>query len=617
MEVSTPSATEVPISFPNSDSSKHASFETALASALRGRLPPSQLCTLLRRTAQLVAHPVGPDVDCSILPCGPPFPVTGLTPPKSPRRRARWVRSQTRRLWVNAAVSLLSWIAVGRRMDEEYFQLLARPLTTAQWSLVRGLEQRFSGLCRPGQVIDLPGGGLHSLHEMILSAHSACYDGSVGPGAPENLTPQNMSVPKVGADILLEEPVVPVPLAQLFRDPDAFALPPHLLPPHLPPRCLRVSCMRGVLARLWDVKLLAPCPDAELVWHNQEVVRAGLFGVAKKNTDLLRVIVDRRMRNACERGLEEVLVEHCLKTGVEADQVIEYRRRMVFPHASQFIDLFVPQGSRLNIDVDDAADFYYLMAWSRAQLPHNVVGDSVSASDLLLAGVTQDVDRLRDLGDQKRYWSLLSPAMGDQKAALTAQLVHTTALRDRNLLPDEAWMTFGFPPPCADSWEGAYQDDHALVSVVPPGEEGERVLENARATRSQVHTAYQEVGIVRKVEKEVTGATEGVVWGGELSTERCDVGGEVGKVHFLAMITLRVCCVGVISGWLLQKLLGCWVHHLCFRRCGFSLLDFSFAWMRQKDVPKHQKRHTPPTVSDELLALAILWPCWRADLANW
>ena len=205
--------------------------------------------------------------------------------------------------------------------------------------------------------------------------------------------------------------------------------------------------------------------------------------------------------------------------------------------------------------------------------------------------------------------------MGDQKAALTAQLVHTTALRDRNLLPDEAWMTFGFPPPCADSWEGAYQDDHALVSVVPPGEEGERVLENARATRSQVHTAYQDVGIVRKMEKEVTGATEGVVWGGELSTERRDVGGEVGKVHFLAMITLRVCCVGVISGWLLQKLLGCWVHHLCFRRCGFSLLDFSFAWMRQKDVPKHQKRNIPPSVSDELLALAILWPCWRADLS--
>ena len=50
-------------------------------------------------------------------------------------------------------------------------------------------------------------------------------------------------------------------------------------------------------------------------------------------------------------------------------------------------------------------------------------------------------------------------------------------------------------------------------------------------------------------EKAIEDAESGVIWGGELSSDRLDVGAEVMKVAFLAVTTLRF----AIGGWAIYR----------------------------------------------------------------
>eukprot|EP00969_Alexandrium_andersonii_P260767 11528766-Alexandrium_andersonii.AAC.1 len=56
---------------------------------------------------------------------------------------------------------------------------------------------------------------------------------------------------------------------------------------------------------LWDVGLVQLLRPGEVRHHGGQPVVAQLFGVAKKGTDALQVIVDRRPRNALEMGLRK------------------------------------------------------------------------------------------------------------------------------------------------------------------------------------------------------------------------------------------------------------------------------------------------------------------------
>ena len=152
--------------------------------------------------------------------------------------------------------------------------------------------------------MQLPGGGLTSLHKSVLEVCQTSYGSCTSAAAPETLSPGNMSIPAAGARILLQEPVLPTEVAELLRQPDVFDLPAELLPRRLPLRCLRATNNADVLAKLWDTGLLEACPEEAVRRHRGEVIRAGLFGVAKKLSDKRRVIVDRRMRNACEKDFQ-------------------------------------------------------------------------------------------------------------------------------------------------------------------------------------------------------------------------------------------------------------------------------------------------------------------------
>ena len=99
-----------------------------------------------------------------------------------------------------------------------------------------------------------------------------------------------------------------------------------------------------------------------------------------------------------------------------------------------------------------------------------------------------------------------------------------------------------------------------------------------------------------------------------MSSARKDVGGSVEKLLGLAALSLEVVRRGYLTRWLLSRLVGAWVHHLCFRRAGFCLLNAVFTWSRARDVSQHRWSRLPSSVCDELLSVSCLWPLWRTSL---
>jgi hypothetical protein len=132
----------------------------------------------------------------------------------------------------------------------------------------------------------------------------------------------------------------------------------------VPPICVKVDRREKVAAKLWDIRLLRDqVPESVQVIHGKQA-RAGSFGVAKKLTDVLRMLVDRRRCNAVGERLRVVLRMIACEKGLDDFLARELERMCVYPHACMFADLFMLPASYLGIDTDDAADFFYIIQWS-------------------------------------------------------------------------------------------------------------------------------------------------------------------------------------------------------------------------------------------------------------
>ena len=405
-------------------------------------------------------------------------------------------------------------------------------------------------------------------------------DRKLDAAGPLQLDAASLSLPLVGAKIEMDEKVLPSSLAQVLRAEAVFDRSCMDISLPLPGACHAYQAAAPILAKLWDARLLRPCARSALEVFDGAEVRAGLFGVAKAGSEKVRVIIDRRRRNHLERGLPQVVWEHDANEETSEEEALLHQRLMAFPHGAQFCDLVLSAGASLSIDADDAADYYHLLRWPRARWTETLVGRPASGAALLAAGARDDDDRtLENLGDAVREWGLICPAMGDQKAAHAAQAVHQWSLLGHGALYSKEWLTFGYAPPPGRHWHGVYQDDRVLVSVVPRDEsEAQRVLQEAAARTHDVERVYEEVGIVKKAAKSVRGASAATVWGAALDGARGDVGAPVDKASALATLTLRVVQKGLCSRRLLARVVGTWVHHLSFRRCGLSILSSVFAW---------------------------------------
>ena len=233
---------------------------------------------------------------------------------------------------------------------------------------------------------------------------------------------------------------MPCEFAEILATPSIFDLPKDLRPRSLPATRVWVA----IAARLWDIGLIklraAGLVRALDPKDPAGISRAGIFGVAKKLTNLMRRIIDRRRDNANELDVLSVLRIYCQQEGVDVDRQAFLERLLVLPHGAQCCDLYVPRTSRLNINVDDISDFYYTMAWPEARVRENSVGFPVPGPDLVWAGAQRDVGWLSAQDPNERLECCLSaPGMGDQKAALCAQMANASCLQREGLMDESSW----------------------------------------------------------------------------------------------------------------------------------------------------------------------------------
>eukprot|EP00971_Amphidinium_carterae_P352836 6492748-Amphidinium_carterae.2 len=555
----------------------------------------------------------------NILPCGLPYKhiyLKGWSSQSGRRVAKRRERFARRAHWVNQAVAYLTWLAMRRPRGHVHAAVLAWELTPRQRELCDFLWSRFSGVCRPGESIGpLPRGGLSSLYEVLGSVEPHDYSAStVSSAVALELTPNNMSLPEVSAQVPLEYPVLPPELVHYLRSASAFRDPEcDPLTVKMPPHFMCCDNWLGVGSRLVSCGLAEVTHDWLEPSFGKYHLRTGLFGVAKADSDLVRLIVDRRRANMVERSMRAVTLAD---DSLSCERKGELLRLMTLPHASQFLDLVVPRGGALLICLEDARDFFYLLQLPEVRVKETMLGLSLSTKQLfsrLGRAVPAEF-----AGEPTCSLLLRSPAMGDQKSVDVAQSAHTHSLLALGALHKEQWMTFGFKPPGRSQWQGAYVDDYCQVTMLPgkswvPGFANGRQKLKSQRSRERVYGAYKQVCFQRKESKSVVDQPSGVVWGGELSSERLDLGGPLPKVKGLVRITMSVVRRKRCAGKHLQRIVGFWTHHMMFRRCGLALFDRIYAYVNAWG--KRRVCWLPHFVLDELYGVCLLWPLLRSSLS--
>eukprot|EP00971_Amphidinium_carterae_P184423 3661368-Amphidinium_carterae.1 len=228
--------------------------------------------------------------------------------------------------------------------------------------------QCVSAVVRPGSSFEGHGSGkISSLLEGLAAEHH--HYGLGGSALTANstltLTPENMALPKQAAIVALVPPVLDPDISELLHRKGVFELPVSDHPEKLPALFMNVSSWSGVACRLVESGV-AHLIDAEHAPHSRgRRLAAGMFGVAKPGSDLRRVRIDRRRKNACDFSLREVTCAEALKASWPTSRMLSALRRMTLPHSLQLKDLFLRRRSRLWITTKDAKDYFYLM-----QLPH-------------------------------------------------------------------------------------------------------------------------------------------------------------------------------------------------------------------------------------------------------
>ena len=369
----------------------------------RQSLLPSALMDYVRRHEALSSPlPVTLPVEsfgsdrCSqdaLRPCRPPF-VLSRTPPPGSRRRARWARQRTAMQWVNLMFAAYSWLATGSAPPGQGVLPPNSPLSPAQAELAQRLLQRSLAIARRR-----PSGwrgGRSTIRDRLLQK-TGLY-GVAPHGSAQPLTVHNASLPDNASVVDLGGPLNRPLLASLFATPHAFDRDSVDVPAKLPISFSSVppSCWSPLLARMWDISMIALLPVDAAAHRRGRPVAAHLFGVVKKASDLLRVIVDRRPRNALEFGVRVALHMVMQARPDLTHDVVECLRLLVLPSAAMFTDIMLGPGETIYIDVDDVKDYFYMLAWPPERWGENAIGLPITV-DMIASLATARLDELRAL----------------------------------------------------------------------------------------------------------------------------------------------------------------------------------------------------------------------------
>eukprot|EP00971_Amphidinium_carterae_P332781 6467102-Amphidinium_carterae.1 len=432
---------------------------------------------------------------------------------------------------------------------------------------------------------------------------------------PVELNGHNMSLPEKAGLVPLKSPVIPPEFQSMLEEPDIFLREPSDMPDKLPPWYMCVASWPDIAKQLLRRGLCrAVHPTEAPLWQGQHL-RTGLFGVTKPQTDLRRVIIDRRRRNSIERCLRQVLMEKAVEQSWDPERLEHAWRLLTLPHGSQLTEILCSPQSVVRCWSEDARDYFYLLRYASVRHTETIVGFNVATAEF-------SADELQALGVppswQELALALVSPAMGDQKSMEVAQLCHQHILLRHGAMTEDAWITYRWPFPPGPIYAGCYCDDFGQVAIGAddigdPQMSVAAVLQRGRECIDKVHRGYKCSGLIRKEAKACSEEPEITLWGSSINGKNQTIRGALNKVKVLVVLTVDLMTAKTVSSDELSSLLGHWTYHCMYRRVSLCLLDYAYAWIR-RDPSGGKRRSLGTKVRDELLGLTLLWPLLQSDM---
>ena len=534
-----------------------------------------------------------------LLPCPRPFEPPCRGPPRSGRRRARWTRQRTVRLWTNAVCGLWSILAGG-------LPAAGARMSKAQLAMVKRVESAVAEFAQ-GPLPEPTGKrGAISAAVARLATSVARYDcdsateAAGGPQAEAAARPlaqwgraELLALPSAGGTVRVLDHL-PRPTAELWRG----VLRPGAEHPPRPVKPLFLFTLkewRKALIRMAKAGMLALIHlEAVPRGASGEALRAGAFTVPKGS--LQRLIIDRRPQNEVEYSLDDLL-QAAGEPGLD------------LPAARQFLQLVLGPDQALRLNLLDASNYYYLLQLPADRVKYNAVGPPVPAAWFQNTPLQGEAAALNS---EELQPCLTVLAMGDHNAVLVGCQVHEGVLGAGGALPEAGLMRGHAPLPEGNTKAGIVVDDYGVVQVVEHADDAEGRADLALVGKA-VH-AYAAAGVEQKAEKRVVDQPTGKVWGGAFDAA-AHLSAPLAFRRELLAVTSRLCNAAEVAAvpvrtW--EQVAGSWAHPLQFRRVYWALL---FDFYRELSGARRGGLLTLSQAAlTEVRALALCAPLLRSNL---
>ena len=351
------------------------------------------------------------------------------------------------------------------------------------------------------------------------------------PCTAEAVDGQRVVLPERGSHLDLAALLDDSGLRRAFEEPSSLTRPAEgrggalaRVRPFTGRRCDRLpAAERALFARRLD--------DAGMLYISGEQSEhaGGVFATRKGWNETrgdwdLRLLLDRRPRNACE---------DLVGTDVLCASM---------PHGSAFCEVVLPADRRMLLWASDLPSFYYACRVTAERAATNQFTQLVPLAGLGdLAAVREYRARLRAgaAGSPDRgALCLNSLAMGDLNAVAFAQAGHRRLLQQARALPPE--LAYYAPCPRGDVFGGIMIDDFVLSALVPLGHDAagpSPAQQHAEALFSRARAAYVEAGVPDVEKKRVVAADEATAWGCQVRGREGAAGTALEKRAALAALT--------------------------------------------------------------------------------
>ena len=370
-------------------------------------------------------------------------------------------------------------------------------------------------------------------------------------------------------------------LRHAYECPDSLRRPLSDWPP------AKLHCSRSELLKLgrkWDdLGAVRITPASDIDWSEA----VGIFTVSKSATQD-RLIINPTVCNS------------------RTFPFSQYSKTLALGCLLTLLSLEQEQGFRFC--ADDLSDYYYTYKVSPERAACNSFCCKFEPEEL---AEFQAAKGLRMVGPQ--LLSLATMAMGDCLSVEVGQSAHMQVLRQHAgaFVPSET-LLYRQPVPNTSAVELLAIDDHIVLQKLPLKDIPKAPpLRNTQIFQAS-GVAYDRVGLVLNDDKKRRNLTRGVILGAELDGERGVIGPPRQKTLSLALLTSLVAKRGHATRELLDRILGCWVHAMMFRRPVFAVVDHLFR--EGSGLARNISFRLSSESRNELLMLACLCPALLTDL---